>query len=40
MTEHLINLNPKSGDDLKSTKGEDSKIVEIVVRYAVAINPG
>ena len=28
--EHISNLNPKSGDDLKSTTGENSKIVEIV----------
>jgi hypothetical protein len=30
MMEHISNPNPKSGDDLKSTKGENSKIVEII----------
>ena len=30
MMEHISNLNPKSGDDLKSTTGENSKIAEII----------
>jgi hypothetical protein len=30
MMEHISNLNPKSGDDLKSTTGENSKIAETI----------
>ena len=28
--EHISNLNPKSGDDQKSTTGENSKIADVI----------